>query len=117
MDYPHEGCETAPPAAVLGIHGTADPVLAFNGALEAAEAWARHNGCHPQVAAEPVEDGVTRFVYRDCATGGAIELVAIEGGGHRWPGAEPREGDRPGETPAVSANELMWAFFSAHPSR
>jgi polyhydroxybutyrate depolymerase len=44
-----------------------------------------------------------------------VELYTIEGGGHAWPGGEAGRlrADRPADI--VSASELIWEFFAAHP--
>lgn len=52
--------------------------------------------------------------WSGCTDDVAVELCALEGGGHTWPGGP----DLPGfgaTTRTISASELMWAFFSAHP--
>jgi poly(3-hydroxybutyrate) depolymerase len=51
----------------------------------------------------------------------AVDLYAITGEGHEWPGG-PHLGrairDLLGpQTTAVDANSVMWAFFVAHPLR
>jgi len=45
----------------------------------------------------------------------SVELLAVEGGGHAWPGAVKftAQGDEP--SPDLNASEAMWAFFEAHP--
>jgi polyhydroxybutyrate depolymerase len=111
-----EGCDPGRPVPVLAMHGTADPILLFNGgvgdalgsALQGrtgpsttlppadldgpgypanAKAWAERNGCEPQPDDEAVSDEVTRRVYR-CPDGAAVEFVVVEGGGHSWPSSE-----------------------------
>ena len=42
----------------------------------------------------------------------------LDGGGHTWPGSEFGDNivDIVGyNTHSISANEIMWAFFQAHP--
>ncbi|NBU41864.1 MAG: polyhydroxybutyrate depolymerase, partial [Planctomycetia bacterium] len=43
--------------------------------------------------------------------------VTIEGGGHTWPGRRPPVWFIGRSTRTVSANELMWEFFTRHPLR
>ena len=87
--------------------------------------WAAHNGC----ASVPVEEQVTQNVrlvrYEECEDGATVELYAIDGGGHQWPDAtfELRQRGPPSRfnpdfgtlTHEISANDLMWDFFAAHP--
>ena len=42
-------------------------------------------------------------------------LVVIEGGGHTWPGKEPRMRSLGVSTRDISANDMMWEFFQRHP--
>ena len=44
-------------------------------------------------------------------------LVAINGGGHTWPGREPVLQSLGKSTKDISANDLMWDFFQKHPMK
>lgn len=80
-------------------------------------AWAGRNGCGTEPDEEMVAEDVTRLSY-DCPAGATTELYRIEGGGHSWPGSEfsARIEDVVGTTTfSIDANEVMWAFFEAHP--
>lgn len=44
-----------------------------------------------------------------------LTLVAGEGGGHTWPGREPRMRALSASTREISANDMMWEFFQQHP--
>ena len=46
--------------------------------------------------------------HETCDEDATLELYVVEGGGHVWPGA-------PGATQEISATDLMWDFFQAHP--
>ena len=66
---------------------------------------------------EQVTQNVRLVRYQDCDEGATVELYAIDGGGHQWPGARfelpvPNFGTA---THEISANDLMWDFFEAHP--
>jgi len=123
-------CEPAEPVSVLAIHGTADQHVLFEGGPPNVKAdihervdrsvhyamtfWAARDGCglEPQV-----EQGgaVIHESYSGCQPGLSVELLAVEGGGHAWPGAVKfsAQGDEP--SPDLDASEAMWAFFEAHP--
>lgn len=128
-----DDCRPPRPVAVLAIHGTADDHLPFNGgrgeaALDphdtrpvsyAIDSWRRIGGCAatPSVTRQGV---VTHTRHAGCAGGTAVELYAIEGGVHSWPGADPpRAGRRRRDAPsgALDATRVIWAFFAAHPAR
>jgi polyhydroxybutyrate depolymerase len=48
-------------------------------------------------------------------TGAGVVLFVIQGGGHTWPGREPRLTYLGKATKNISANDLMWEFFKKHP--
>ena len=80
-------------------------------------AWARRNGCTPRPTERSVATSVTLIAY-SCPHGNDVELYRVSGGGHAWPGsAVSREiASVVGYTTmAISADQIMWAFFAAHP--
>jgi polyhydroxybutyrate depolymerase len=120
-------CPATRAVPVIAFHGTADPVDPFNGngqpywtysVPEAASRWATHNGCDATAQTSTPAPTVMLSTYTGCKDGAAVELYAIGGEGHEWPGgpalpkAETRELGP--QSDAVSANELMWSFFSQH---
>ena len=79
--------------------------------------WAAHNGC----ARVPMEEQVTQNVrlvrYQDCDEDATVELYVIDGGGHQWPDAtfDAQPQNFGTATHEISANDLMWDLFEAHP--
>jgi polyhydroxybutyrate depolymerase len=127
LRYPSP-CRASRPVPVIALHGTADPIDPFNGIGEfgdwtysvptAAHLWASHDRC----AASPhVTSGhgyrITR--YTGCSGGTQVELYAITGEGHEWPGGPAMPSTITSvlgpQSDAVDADALMWAFFRAHP--
>ena len=55
--------------------------------------------------------------WSSCKAGTAVELYSIEGQGHAWPGGQKglRNGNVDAPTTEISATDLMWNFFKAHP--
>jgi polyhydroxybutyrate depolymerase len=121
-------CPAARPVPVIAFHGTADAVDPFQGNGQpywtysvptAAQRWAVKDGCQ---ASSPHIVRNTSYLlteYQGCASNAAVELYAVGGEGHEWPGgpAMPASitkalGPQSG---AVDANSAMWAFFQAHP--
>ena len=49
--------------------------------------------------------------------GAEVVLYKIEGGGHTWPGRQPRLFFLGRSTKIISANDLMWEFFLRHAMR
>jgi polyhydroxybutyrate depolymerase len=126
LRYPSP-CPAARPVPVIAFHGTADHIDPFSGGglgywtysvPTAAHLWAGQDRCaaSPQTTAGR---GYSLIRYSGCAGGTEVELYAVTGEGHEWPGG-PR---MPSvitsvlgpQSDAVSANALMWAFFQAHP--
>jgi polyhydroxybutyrate depolymerase len=82
-------------------------------------AWARRNGCAPGPSSTVVASGVTLIRYR-CPNQADVELYRITGGGHTWPGSQfgRQIASAVGfTTTAISANQIIWRFFEAHPLR
>jgi polyhydroxybutyrate depolymerase len=128
------------PLPVLHFHGTEDKFIPFQGGRgprslatgphasveRTIETWVALDGCRrPPVREElpvAVADGtsVVRESYSGCRDGSEVLLYEIRGGGHTWPGRQPRPvvGTMLGRTSGnVSANDVMWEFFERHPLR
>jgi polyhydroxybutyrate depolymerase len=122
------------PVPVLHFHGTKDGLVLFGGPDEripenlkfrsvdaTALAWAQADGCPvtPLVAPLPdrFDDGTTvvKKTYGPGRNGSEVVLYVVEGGGHTWPGREPRTRFLGKSTKEISANDLIWEFFQKHP--
>jgi polyhydroxybutyrate depolymerase len=84
---------------------------------EITASWAARNGCDSTPAEEAVAADVVVERY-PCPAGADAELYRIEDGGHTWPGsalaaALPHLLGK--TTMSISANDVMWRFFEAHP--
>jgi polyhydroxybutyrate depolymerase len=111
-----DGCDPARPVPVLTMHGTADPILLFNGGVgdrlgnalggateeeaelpeadvdgpgypASARDWAEGNGC----TGDPVDTELTPTITQrtwDCPANAPVEFLVLDGGGHSWPGSE-----------------------------
>lgn len=136
-----DGCEPERPAPILAFHGTADPILYFNGGIgdlsivtegeapedvevpeadldgegypATARVWAERNGCAPDPVDTDLSDTIIDRTW-SCPAGAALEFVIVEGGGHSWPGSEFAKAivDIVGPTTEeIHASEAMWDFF------
>jgi polyhydroxybutyrate depolymerase len=125
---------------VQATHGTADPILFFNGGVGPiggttttggattttappdldgpgypanAAAWAADNGCAPDPVDTPITDEVLHRVY-DCPRGADVEFFIVLGGGHAWPGSAFSAAIAAVvgyTTMDIHASEEAWAFF------
>jgi polyhydroxybutyrate depolymerase len=120
-----DGCQPARPIPVIAFHGTADPLVDYEGnrrlripaILSWAKDWAARNGCDLKPAPIPATGDVSGLHYQRCKADADVILYTIDGGGHTWPGS--KIGLRIlGKTSAdIDASATMWAFFQAHPLR
>lgn len=125
----YKQCAPSQPVAIIHFHGTDDTHLPYEGGYgpasrvevlfasvkESIDFWLAFNQCAPTPQAETFED-IQRDTYSDCAAGTAVELYTIIGGKHAWPGSAGPGwpgGDEP--TQSISATQLIWEFFMAHP--
>lgn len=129
-----ETCDPSRPVPILHFHGTADENARFEGGKgvgvsgtdfysvqHSLDAWVAANGCETVPVAEELpdrfDDGtrVVRKTYGSGRDGSEVVLILIEGGGHTWPGRETRLKFLGRSTREISANDLLWDFFVAHP--
>ena len=74
--------------------------------------WAAINGCRTRVMSRESEH-VMRWSFARCDGDSKVELYAIRGAGHAWPGgARDGSGDVP--SPEISASMKMTDFLFAH---
>jgi polyhydroxybutyrate depolymerase len=104
-----------PGTAVIAFHGTDDDNIPFEYGHGAAQEWAIHNGCSavPEQSQETGDVSLER--HEGCAGGRSVAFYIVQGGGHTWPNAADFTGGAGVTTHSIDANELMWAFFEAHP--
>lgn len=128
------GCTNAAPLSLIALQGTDDGLIPFDGggsgaargavlsARETAAHWALRAGCDNAPAAprriDRVRDGtaVSVSVFQSCGRH-AVELLAIIGGGHTWPGGPRVTAPRLGRTTReLDATRTLWEFFARHPN-
>jgi polyhydroxybutyrate depolymerase len=126
------------PVPVLAFHGSADPILPYEGGGlnattiantqywkgnippgmpaplgvdESMRRWAEHNGCDPTPVEERISAEVRRRTWTGCVA--ATVLYVVDGGGHAWPGRpQPAFEAAFGHcTTDIDATALMFSFF------
>ncbi len=129
-------CTPTRKVPVIHFHGTADPAAVYDGGHCGGRAggdpgwecssvpdyldqWAQQNGCSLTSVVSYQNGDATCKQYKNCDAD--VTLCTIEGSGHTWPGGAyypntefwkkavgPLSHD-------ISANDMMWQFFKAHP--
>jgi polyhydroxybutyrate depolymerase len=123
-ETPSARCAHPVPTPVVEFHGTADTTIRYRGGTSHGDryrsvpGWLRSqaeaDGCDVTPTSRPVATGVTELTWSGCAGRGALVHYRVDGGGHTWPGAQATSG--PGVTTrAISATQVMLAFFASHP--
>jgi polyhydroxybutyrate depolymerase len=103
----------------LGESGLAKDFTKGPSVQQITAAWAKRNGCGTKPSQKAATSDVTRILF-PCPTGAEVELDRITGGGHSWPGSAFSQAIASvvgKTTTSISANEVMWKFFEAHPLR
>lgn len=116
----HEVCAPVRPVPMMIFHGDADPVVPYAGVGELfppiddyAAAWGARNECSAQEERQVTDDVIER-TWSGCAGNAPVTLYIVEGGGHGWPGSTRPEAALV-TTGSISATDLIWGFFAAHP--
>ena len=127
-------CKPARPVPVLLIHGTADPIVPWNGGpvagfaefgvvlsgLDTVAVWKDNNHCRDAAvtttsADRDPQDGTRIRMERfaNCAAGSSVSVLIVEGGGHTWPGGFQYLPERfiGRTTREIDANQVIWDFF------
>lgn len=121
------------PVSVLHFHGTLDEYIPFDGGKgkkslygthygsvdQTIQTWVDANECLESPKTEWLskngdEMRVTRKTYAGGKDGAEVVLVAIEGGGHTWPGRKAPVQTLGKSALNILANDLIWAFFCKH---
>ena len=128
-------CSPSRPVSVLQVHGTADPVVPYNGgtmvgrggvsdivaAPAMADRWRALDGC----SGMPVSDmpanvgngaGIQRVDAGGCADGTEVDFVRVDGGGHTWPAGRFSlpSASVGSTTQAFDASQASGQFFAQH---
>jgi polyhydroxybutyrate depolymerase len=118
-------CKPAHPVPVIEFHAADDPNVPFNGgtgvgpshtdftSVPATQAkWVGLDGAQSAAKRVLTVPGAHCDLHRAKAGGAPVELCVTDTGGHSWPGGGSRQG-RKQPSMAISANDLMWNFFSS----
>jgi polyhydroxybutyrate depolymerase len=112
------GCTPSRPAPILNFHGTADPVVPYDGIPAAQnpqwplpsipdwlQGWAARDGCASGPAVFLRAPGVTGEQWTGCRGDTAVIHYRLDGGGHTLPAT----------LAGRATTDVIWQFFQAHP--
>jgi polyhydroxybutyrate depolymerase len=118
-------CRPSHPVGVIEFHAADDPNVPFNGgvgtgpshtgfvSVPATQAkWVQLNRAEPAAKRVLTVPGAHCDLHAAKPGGARIELCVTDTGGHSWPGGGTQQG-RKQPSMAISANDLMWNFFSS----
>ncbi len=121
-------CNPSRTISVIEFHGTADEHIPYDGGFGPKSLvhvnfasvkysigfWISADGCNPQPQTDTL-DTIRHEIWTGCAGSTSVELYTIIGGGHAWPGGSGGLPDSDQPTTVISATQLIWEFFAAHP--
>ena len=118
-------CAPSHPVPVIEFHAADDPNVPFNGgvgvgpshtdftSVPATQAkWVQLDNAEPKAKRVLIVAGAHCDLHAARADGAPVELCVTDTGGHSWPGGGTQQG-RKQPSMAISANDLMWTFFSS----
>lgn len=124
--------QPARPVPVMMFHGKQDDMIAYFGGptpgtldagrvdrsvADAVNFWSGMDACSTHQTESLAGGNITHDVFGGCAGNAEVQLYSIEDGTHSWPGARKPAVLQDAPNQQISANELMWRFFAAHPLR
>jgi len=105
-------CQPQQPVSLIHIHGLADSSVPYDGGgdldtppvEQVINTWVQLDGCTGSPQVDSPINIIKHTVYNPCRAGTAVELYAIESGGHHWV-----------TKPVWPSSQVIWDFFAAHP--
>lgn len=118
-------CSPSRPVPVIHFHAKDDSHVLFNGGHgpdslvnvdfasvpASINKWVTLNRAQPTAKRALTVPGAHCDLYPARKGGAPVELCVTDTGGHSWPGGGTQQG-RKQPSKAISANDLMWDFFS-----
>jgi polyhydroxybutyrate depolymerase len=121
-------CNPSRPISVIEFHGTMDQHIPYEGGFgpkslvnvdfasvqDSVRFWTAFDGCDSQPQTISFAD-IRHETWTGCTGSSSVELYTVNGGGHAWPGGQGGWVDSDQPTMTISASQLIWEFFAAHP--
>jgi polyhydroxybutyrate depolymerase len=84
-------------------------------ASEQGRFWAAADGC--KAVPRVIDGSAYQLVRYECSAPIAVESYLVKDQGHAWPGGKQGTRRANGPSTAITATDVMWEFFKAHPKR
>lgn len=124
-----QNCQPKQAVPILHIHAEDDPLVLFGGGAgnqrffgdaitdfvsvpETIAQWVKFNDANLVPRRVLQVDGARCDRYDATPGGAVVQLCVTSSGGHSWPGGNKARAQEAPST-AISANDLMWEFFSS----
>ncbi|SFF44633.1 alpha/beta hydrolase family esterase [Thermoflexibacter ruber] len=118
-------CNPSRAVPILHIHSKLDEKVPYQGGIgifgyyfppvEAGiDTWLRNNQCPAQSKKINVFAQYTHIIWENCLANSTIEVYLTEDGGHSWAGGLHSRVSADVPSKAISANDLIWAFFQKY---
>jgi polyhydroxybutyrate depolymerase len=119
------------PVAMVIIHGKEDKNVRYDGGVTKAGVergrvdlsvadsvafWVKANGCEAAPKKEELKANVAKESYSS-PSGADVVLYTILDGTHAWPGGKAMFRRATTELKSISATDVAWEFFAAHPKK
>jgi len=118
-------CNPDHPVPVIEFHAADDPNVPFNGGVGVGPSnsdfvsvpvtqakWVRIDHAYSKARRVLAVPGAHCDLHEAKPGGAPVELCVTDSGGHSWPGGGTQQG-RKQPSMAISADDLMWSFFSS----
>ncbi|MFF4412249.1 alpha/beta hydrolase family esterase [Streptosporangium sp. NPDC001559] len=117
-----DNCSPTRAVSVIDFHGTNDGTIPYGGDTDRdlpdiqswVFEWVVRNDCARRASYQSVSPDIAISLWGNCTEDAEVEHVAIDGGGHTWPGAQAESGGSGTTTQTIKAHEVLWDFLLRH---
>ncbi len=123
-------CRPSQPVSMIEFHGTDDQHILYDGGSgpkalvsvdfssvrDMIEFWVSADECSAEAQEESFAD-IRHVTWTGCTGSVAVELYTVIGSGHSWSGGQGGWVGSDQPTKSISASQLIWEFFAAHPKQ
>ncbi len=105
------------PVPIIAFHGRLDMTLEYSDLAQSLAFWTKADKCPDPPKTEKLSPAVTRQTFTPAPGGADVVAYTLENGNHMWAGGNIMPGKTVQPVQDLSATDVMWDFFKAHPHR